>query len=381
MYVREYCNTYQKIFPNIVELGCEFIQNDIEPTDSVNLICTSTIYPDGLAKFTNLKMFSLDLSNNLFNISQLPSILTKIPTLNKLHINFCLRKNTLSTYTRAIQRLVNLKMQNNLVNLELCIHFTSATKDHPTKNTYNYRDSEVKYFKENAKIFIPNLVIFQLNEIELTYDTIPDSVALFEMVGAKSIEENALIPFIGKDVNKDVSSYLKNLKTIKLTSGSEDFFAKIATKLAITKLKTIEISCPVKQELLNSIPNYYKDISSFILYDRTNCYDIAFLKEMRHLRTLTLQIKDFKEINDLIIILRNCIFLNYLTINANHYELIKDHLIQLYEERSNSFPFVSIILTVKFDPVKYAAQTSYNKITNTFSIHILPDLAIDQSKA
>lgn len=325
-------------------------------------------------------MISLDVNNNLFNISQLPLLLTRVPTLAKLHITFFLRKSTLSIYTRAIQRLVNLKVQNRL-NLELCIHLNSFTKDHKNVNTYNYRESEIRFFKENAEQFLPSLVSFQVNEIELTRSSLPDSVALFEMVGAKELHEKDLGPFLGKENgDKDIGSYLKNLKTIKLTLGTDDcFFAKLA-KYA-TQLKCIEISCPVKQALLDSLPTYYKDISSFSLCDLQGEYDIGFLKSMRHLRTLTLRIGAFRNLLDLQAIISNCIFLNYLTLSVDHYEQIRESLIGIYSERSALYPFTTIILTVKYDPIRSPAQaSSYSNITERFSIHILPDL-ISQIKS
>lgn len=316
-------------------------------------------------------MVSLDLNNNLFNSTQLPQLLIKVPTLNKLHINFWLRKNTLSSYTRAIMRLVNVKIELKH-NVELCVHLHSTTKDHPTANTYNYRDSEIRYFKENARQFLPHLVTFQINDVEVLYDTLPDTAALFEMVGTQVVQERELISFIGKDIGRDISSYLKNLKTVKLTTGTDDFFGKLV-KLT-SKLKEIEINCPVKQHLLNSIPVHYKDITSFSLYDQNGEYDIAFLKSMRHLDTLKIQIGEFKNVSDLQTIISNCIFLNYITINVKHYELVKDDLINIYEERSIRYPFTTIILTVRFDPVQQPAQTSYQKITDRFSVHILPDI-------
>lgn len=374
LFIREFSNRYQTTFPELKELGCEFIQNDIVPTETINLLCINAIYPDELVKFTNLKMISLDVNNSLFNISHLPLLLTKVPTLNKLHINFFLRKNTLSIYTRAIQRLVNIKNQNKL-SLELCIHLHSSTKDHPTVNTYNYRDSEIRFFNEHATQFISNLVSFQINNIELTFNAIPDSVTKFEMVGVQTLYEKDLIPLINsKNVSTDyLILYLKNLKTIKLTIGTDvNFFSKLA-KLT-SKLKSIDINCPVEQQLLNSIPVYYKDISSFQLYDQLGKYDIEFLKNMRHLRTLSLQIKEFENINDLQMIIKNCIFLNYLTINLVHYEEIKENLINIYKERSIQYPFTTIILTIKFEPTKLPAQTSYDKITERFCVHILSDL-------
>ena len=374
LFVREFSQHYQRIFPGVTELGCDFLQSDILPTDTVHLICLNAIYPDELAKFTALRMISLDVNNNLFNISQLPLLLTRVPSLTKLHITFFLRKSTLSIYTRAIQRLVNLKLQNRL-SLELCVHFNSFTKDHKTLNTYNYRESEIRFFKENSEQFIQHLVSFQVNGIELTRTTIPDSVTLFEMIGAKELHEKDLVPFLGKQsAGKDISSYLRNLKTIKLTLGTDDcFFAKLA-KYA-TKLKAIEIGCAVKQTLLDSLPIVYQDIASFSLIDLRGEYDIGFLKSMRHLRTLTLRIGTFRNLLDLQPIITNCIFLNYLTLNLEHYEQIRDSLMAIYEERSALYPFTTIILTVKFDPIRSPAQaSSYSNITERFSIHILPDL-------